>query len=214
MSGSPRARSDDAPWTLYLIRHAPPASEYLGTFMGTRDVACSVGGLERAREVSASVRELRPCRVYSSPLRRALATAQALFAPDFVIVTDGRLIERSFGEWEGQATEDIRREYPQAFGGRGIVPDSAPPGGESLEALRRRVARFLFEAAEEVGNDPAGPVVLVTHNGVIRMVRHLLDGISLEEAFARSEPHLEPICVRTRWDALVGLRALGGSSLA
>jgi probable phosphoglycerate mutase len=182
--------------------------------MGTRDVACGVEGLERARAMSASVRELRPCRVYASPLRRAIATARVLFAPDFVIASDGRLIERSLGEWEGQPTKEIRRAHPEAFRGRGVDPDAVPPGGESLEALRQRVAMFLSDVAAEVGRDPAGPVVLVTHNGVIRMVRHLLHGVSLEAAFARSEPHLEPIRVRTSWEALVRLRALGGSSSA
>ena len=95
-------------------------------------------------------------------------------------------------------------------------------GGESILILHHpavrhsrvfgRVSVFLFDVAEEVGNDPAGPVVLVTHNGVIRMVRHLLDRVPLDDTFARSVPHLEPICVRADWEALARFRTRDDSA--
>lgn len=59
---------------VYVVRHG----EATAGFSGHRDPGLSNLGLQQARETAARLQSLQPIRIYSSPLQRALETAQAL----------------------------------------------------------------------------------------------------------------------------------------
>jgi len=72
---------------------------------------------------------------------------------------DERLAEMNFGDWEGQAWDDIPRTQLDAWAAD--VAGYAPPGGESPLSLQRRALDFVADL-----NVPEA--VIVTHAGVIR----------------------------------------------
>ncbi len=143
---------------LYLIRHPRPEVAP-GLCYGRSDLALAEGLSVVA--AAAALRSLLPenLPLFSSPLTRCRLLAEALHpAPQF----DARLLELDFGDWEmrpwnaiGRAALDAWAAQPLAF---------APPGGESVAALRRRVAEFLAELARA----DRQPAVLVTHAGVMK----------------------------------------------
>jgi alpha-ribazole phosphatase len=143
---------------LFLIRH--PAPEVApGICYGRTDLAL-------AADVAAAATRIRPhlpqgLPVYSSPLRRCRELAAALHpAPRH----DDRLMEMHFGDWEMQPWTHIQRA---AIDGWAADPlGYAPPGGESVGELQRRVNGFLDEIAAQ-GIERA---VLVTHAGVMKVL--------------------------------------------
>ncbi|MDR2112902.1 MAG: histidine phosphatase family protein [Candidatus Accumulibacter sp.] len=159
---------------VFLIRHPPPLIEP-GVCYGRLDVDCR----EPAR-FAAGLRSCLPAglAVYSSPLRRALRLAHELSPPGSVRV-DPRLSEIDFGAWEGRRWDDIERREIDAWAAD--VAGFAPPGGESVAALRARALGF----AAALEDDAA----IVTHAGVMRALvghwRHLpvADWSRLEFAF-------------------------------
>ncbi|MEM1346007.1 MAG: histidine phosphatase family protein, partial [Pseudomonadota bacterium] len=97
-------------------------------------------------------------------LSRARETAETL-ARGRTVALDARLVERSWGTWEGQRAADLAAD-PKA----GFVPthrltgEARAPGGESETEVLRRLAPFLAERAGR------GPAVIVTHKAVMRAV--------------------------------------------
>jgi alpha-ribazole phosphatase len=159
---------------VFLIRHPPPLIEP-GVCYGRLDVDCRDLG-----RVAADLRSRLPTdiAVYSSPLRRALRLARELSPPAPVRV-DPRLSEIDFGAWEGRRWDGIAREEIDAWAAD--VSGFAPPGGESVAALRARALDFAASLP--------GDAAVVTHAGVMRVLtghwRHLpvTDWLRLEFAF-------------------------------
>ncbi|HXN01997.1 MAG TPA: histidine phosphatase family protein [Candidatus Dormibacteraeota bacterium] len=150
--------------TLLFVRHgstewtAPPSR-----YQGRTDLPLSARGRAEAEQLADRIRAIKFDAIYSSPLRRTRETALALAAGRRPVrfETDRRIIELSYGEWEGKRHTEVEENEPDALTAwaAGITP---PPGGESRISLMRRVAGFL--------DDVTGPgtVAVVTHKEVIR----------------------------------------------
>jgi probable phosphoglycerate mutase len=82
--------------------------------------------------------------------------------------TDDRLMELTFGEWEGFTYRDIERKQPGWLAQREADKwEFQPPGGESYRMLSERVVAWLGTLKR--------PAVVVAHGGVGRVLRaHLL----------------------------------------
>ena len=94
-------------------------------------------------------RGIRFDRVFSSPLKRAVQTAE-IVAPGAEIILDERLIEMGFGPYEGT---DLRRLPPELrtfFSD--FVHNPAPEGMEQLSFVVRRAGAFLEEIKDLPGN--------------------------------------------------------------
>lgn len=185
--------------TTWLIRHAPTAFNANHVFMGSRDVPASAEGLAKARDLVAESQMVEVEVVYSSPLRRARATSEAAF-PDTPIRIDDRLTERGLGRWEGVGKEQLRREYPSAFVEGGFLDlRCTPTGGEPIAALFERVRDFMrdLHAAHHEGQS-----VVVSHNGVIRLIRYILGRCELDHASATPERFLDPVAITWSLDDL------------
>ena len=96
--------------------------------------------------------------------------------------TDARLAEGSFGSWEGRTRGEVLALGPAdaALLGRWEAdPSVAPPGGESMAEVQRRVAGLADELAREF---PGGAVVLVSHVGPIKALAAAVLGVPLAAA--------------------------------
>ena len=148
---------------LVLIRHGPTEWNAAGRLQGRSDIPLSAGGREGARAWTVPA-QFQGFHWVSSPLRRTVETAELLLGT--TPPTDPRLIEMSFGEWEGRTLADLRAEFGAAMAdweSRGL--DFQPRGGESPRQVQARVRPFLAEVAA------AGrPTVAVVHKGVLRAV--------------------------------------------
>ena len=118
-------------------------------------------------------------KVYSSPFKRALQTAEYLGLKNIQI--DKRLQEYNFGIFKGLTFEEAQTKYPiEAKKWIENNDSSAPPEGETSFEHFKRTSDFLEEAALKDEN-----IIIVTHYGTITMaLAWALDNFSLRNKFA------------------------------
>ena len=137
---------------LVLVRHGETAPNVEGLLLGRADPPLTARGEAQARALAAAMP--RPDLVISSPLRRAADTAAAFGAP---VEVDDRWIELDYGDLDGRHPAAV----PGDVWNRWQTDASfAPPGGESLAELGRRVRAACDGVAERATE---AVVVVVTH---------------------------------------------------
>lgn len=172
-----------------FIRHAPTAANTNGVFMGHRDAPSTKAGLAAAGKLGISLQLPEDVRLFTSPLLRSKATLDAI-CPARKQVIDWRIRERGLGEWEGRSKVAVRRLYPQAFTVGGTIdPRFTPPQGERIDSFALRICEFLVEVANAPRQSNA---FVVTHNGVIAVMKSLLEAMPFQQSFAQVEPFLTP----------------------
>ncbi|MFT4297448.1 MAG: histidine phosphatase family protein [Micropruina sp.] len=142
---------------LYLCRHGRTPLNAAGVLRGRQDPDLDEVGRAQAQALAERLAGVHPARVVSSPLRRAVRTATPLAdAAGRPVQTDPRLIDRSYGRFDGTAAEPLIARYGSL---------DAAPGVEPAAEFAERV----LAAANDWASGP-GPVVLVTHDAAIRIL--------------------------------------------
>ena len=151
---------------LYIIRHGETAKNRKNVLQGRSDQPLNDLGMDQAEEAGAlfSLKGIRFDAVYSSPLIRAVQTAEQILKrgeagrslPD--IIKDSRLIEMDYGPYEGMDLTDPASEVMAFFMDFAGTP--APEGMEQLSSVVARLGDFLEEIREEART---GDVLLSTH---------------------------------------------------
>jgi broad specificity phosphatase PhoE len=152
------------PIHVYLCRHARTALNAQGLLRGHLDPPLDAQGHAEADALGKALESLSPRRVVCSPLKRAIQTAQAVasFTGSEVSV-DLRLIDRDYGAWAGRREED-------AVAAHGSI--DAADGVEPADIVLSRARQVLDDQVREGEH---GPVVLVSHDAVNRLLLASLD---------------------------------------
>ena len=127
---------------IYIIRHGQTEMNSRRVLQGRSDFALNETGLAQAREAAERLRGVRFDRIYSSPLLRAVLTAEQIVR-GAEIVLDERLIEMDYGPYEGTDLYHLPPEILTFFSD--FVHNPAPDGMEQLGAVVARVGAFLDE---------------------------------------------------------------------
>lgn len=157
---------------VFFIRHGRTCWNDEKRIQGHTDVPLSPSGREALRTLRVPA-EYSRWQAYSSPLKRAVETARllGLNAPR----RDPRLMEMSYGDWEGATWAGLVDRYGDGLAARARQGlDFRPDGGESPRELRSRLKAWLEEIGS-LGRD----TVAVTHKGVVRMALAMSTGWDL-----------------------------------
>jgi len=170
---------------LLLIRHAESVGNREMRLQGRTEFPLTERGRRQAEEVAAALSPARVKAVYSSPIRRAVDTAEAIAAPIGLTVRVQRELEEyDFGEMSGLTWPEIRERRPQLI--EQLLSDSPDyphyPGEEGRDRFRERVCGALWGIADRHAED--GAVAVVTHAGPIAVF--LLD--VLQRGYQRPIP--------------------------
>jgi alpha-ribazole phosphatase len=171
---------------LLLVRHAE--TDMAGRFCGQSDPELNERGRQQLAGLVNMLSEHAIHRVYTSDLRRAQQTAQAI-ARHFGIGLHVRpgLREIQFGRWEGLSWNEIGVRDPDlAKSWAEEYPNSTAPGGESLQQFESRVRREMAFLRGEVTKSP---VAVATHAGFIRTVLTNWCRVSEQEAWNRTKDY-------------------------
>ncbi|WFE64311.1 histidine phosphatase family protein [Micromonospora sp. WMMD714] len=163
---------------LVLFRHGETALNGEDRFQGQCDPPLSAAGEARIRQAARALagRAGRWTGVYCSPQRRAVQTAAVLGAAlGLGPLPDQNLRERHLGEIDGLSRRVFAAEHPDRMRRLVAQLDYRPPGGETGAGVRRRFTEFTGRLLSTP--PPPGDVLVVTHGGVLNVVRrHLLAG--------------------------------------
>src|ERR1051325_4804822 len=131
---------------VYLVRHGATELSTEDRFAGAIDVLLSAAGCEQARLLGQRLVEEKLCSVYASPMKRTIATAELIAAPQQLAVeTVAELREIAHGRWEGKTRKEVEAEFPEEYARYETDPYSfAPLGGESgLQVTARALPALL-----------------------------------------------------------------------
>ena len=150
--------------SIWFVRHAQSEYNKKKLFTGWHDPDLTDAGLEKAFELKSEYDNIKFDFIYSSPLKRALRTAERMSnGTEFIV--DERLKERSYGDWSGQSKDLIRGEVGEEeffLARRGW--STSPPNGESLQDVKNRVKSFLDDLPKN------GNILVVSHGNTIRAI--------------------------------------------
>ena len=157
-----------------LIRHGQTGWNKEARFRGRIDIDLDETGMRQAQAVGERFAQSELAAIYSSPLKRAMATAEpigqrlGLQAMPLEGIND-----MNFGSWEGRSIDEVREQNKELFDLWRYSPDKLSiPGGETLDDVRQRVAATVDDLAAKHENDT---VLLVTHRVVCKVLLcHLL----------------------------------------
>jgi broad specificity phosphatase PhoE len=148
-----------------LLRHGRTEANASGLLLGRADPVLDPEGLRQAELAAEAIGDVD--LVVSSPLQRTRETADFFDAP---IEVDERWIELDYGEWDERPVADVTADEWAQW--RRDV-EFAPPAGESLASLGRRVRSAMTDLAERAKGER---VVVVTHVSPIKAaVAHVMD---------------------------------------
>src|SRR5439155_919366 len=139
-------------------------------FRGRVDLTLTAAGRRQAEATAHRIHATwRPAAVFTSPLSRSRATAEAIAAPFGLSprLLDG-LIDIDYGQWQGLTLDEVRAHWPELLETWHRAPDwAAIPGGETLQDV---LVRALSALRDVVDRHPRETVVLVAHDSVNRVI--------------------------------------------
>jgi broad specificity phosphatase PhoE len=164
--------------TIYFLRHGETTSSRTGGYCGTLDPDLTSEGHQMAEDFANAYKSLPWTAVFSSPLRRAVATAGPLCeATGIRMQLKEGLREIAYGQWEGKTPEAVSREFHDSYVRWLADPGwNAPNGGERGIDIARRSSLVIEEIEQTCGT---GNVLVVSHKATIRIMLCSLLGIDV-----------------------------------
>ncbi|MCL0028887.1 histidine phosphatase family protein [Dehalococcoidia bacterium] len=154
---------------LILVRHGETDFNRDGRIQGLGRQPLNSTGQTQAAAASQAVSAEAPFRLYSSPLVRAMQTAESISEATRVTVVPLEEVEElDTGEFEGLTGSQLRQRFPEIMARWDRDPGSTQmPGGESLRQVQDRVWKAVTDIARA---NPDRKVVIVTHNFPIQTI--------------------------------------------
>ena len=161
---------------IVLVRHGRTEWNKGEIFRGTVDIPLD----EQGRKEAACARDWLEAETfhaaYSSPLCRAVETAQIILEPHGLTVQnhDG-LVDLNYGGWQGRTNEEVKQAYPELYQQWREAPHTVVfPAGEGLGAVRDR---SLSAVREMAAKHPDQTVLLAAHRVVNKVLIAALLGL-------------------------------------
>lgn len=187
---------------VYVIRHGQTDWNAEHRLQGQKDIPLNDLGRSQAagngRLLKSILGEkIRDFDFVASPLGRTretmeiLRTAMSLDPKDYSM--DDRLVEISFGDWEGLTIPEVEAQFPERLTDRRQSKwNFIPPGdsAESYEILSWRIGAWLSSLTR--------PTICVCHGGVIRTICRLVGDMEENEASEAQIPQDQLLRVDTQ----------------
>ena len=153
----------------YIFRHGETDYNKEGRWQGCGvDLPLNANGVSQAGVLAEKLKPLGLEVIYSSPLQRALETAQIAAAPQHLkVIPLPELTEGCLGVCEGMLKEDIAAQYPklwQEWYSDEIKMDTRWPGGESKLEMQQR----MFKGFEKMLAAKENVIGVASHSGSMR----------------------------------------------
>ncbi|MBI5119189.1 histidine phosphatase family protein [Candidatus Poribacteria bacterium] len=157
------------PTTICLIRHGQTDWNKEKIFRGRADVPLNERGRAEARALSLHLEHVGATACYSSPLSRAVETAEIVAAPHSLSVKlEEGLTDMDYGKWQGLPDADAASRFPEMYHQWHETPHRVKfPNGESLAMVKKRVMNSLSLI---VSSHPETTVFVTAHRVVCKVV--------------------------------------------
>lgn len=154
---------------LFIVRHGQTAWNKEKVFRGRVDIPLNEQGFKEAEAVAEAIKHEKIAFIYSSPLSRAVQTAEPTAKMNGIetVKLEG-ITDMNFGVWEGRRLEDVEKEDSERYRLWVEKPHELEiPNGETLFQVQTRALKTIKEITKEHPNDS---VMLVSHRVVCKLL--------------------------------------------
>ena len=174
--------------TIFLVRHGETEWNRARRYQGWADSPLTPLGIAQAEAIGrrlAGISDVANAPIVASPIGRARRTAEIIgecLGRTGPPLLDARLREISLGSWDGLDRREIVARAPALFEGEGYWEwYFQTPDGETYDGFAGRIAEWLGEPRE-------GPLIVVAHGIVTRVLRGLYAGLPRSKALRLAVP--------------------------
>lgn len=130
---------------------------------GRKDLPLNATGRAQAEVLHSNIKDLEFDAVYASPLKRAAETAEIAAGNHYDIIYDDRLLERSFGDFEGKVVKSWS-ELVEGVNIDDITLNEIEGNVETVKSMLARVEDFVSDLKQKYGND--AKILIVGHGAM------------------------------------------------
>lgn len=154
---------------LYAARHGETLSNIERRLTGREgDSPLTEKGVEQAKQLGKSLKDIAFGAVYSSPLNRAVDTVKIAFGNKYKICIDERLAEIGLGFMNGMTFDDASINFPES--GMLFFTDPVsykpPSNGECLGDMIKRISSFI----DDITKKNYSKIFILTHGYALRVL--------------------------------------------
>ncbi len=170
-----------------VIRHGETGFNQENRFVGRNDIDITDEAKEASKLIANKLNNYD--LVITSPLKRTKSTAEIIADANGIELVESELLqERDFGKVTGKTWEEFISEYPEYDKDNNETYQNNLPDAEAIGEVEKRVDLFLEELREKYWGKK---VLIVTHTGIIRILKRKLAGYSYEDSRKRDLKPLE-----------------------
>lgn len=190
---------------IFITRHGETQWNREGRMQGWMNSDLTEKGIENARHLGESLKNISFDCIYCSPLGRAVDTAKYIRGNKETSITiKESLKEMGFGLWEGMEHSKIEELYPeQRFNFWNKPHLYKPVGGESFEELLNRAGSVLEDI---IAQNTYENVLIVSHAVVIKAIYAIVKNYSLEDFW--NPPFMHDTCLTLLEKSDNGIRVI------
>jgi len=177
---------------IYIFRHGETYFNEEERFTGWIDSKLAPKGIEDARKIAEKMRKKKFQIAFKTRLSRSRATLKEVlkYHPECrKVITDDRMIERSYGALEGKFHKTVIAKYGKKqfdiWHRSYAVP---PPRGESLKMVEKRVLSFIKDLMNLMKTGKAN-VAISAHGNSMRPFRRYFEHLTVREMMKLENPH-------------------------
>jgi probable phosphoglycerate mutase len=155
---------------IILVRHGQTEWNRVERFRGRADVPLNETGIKQAEATGNRVAaKWKPVAIYSSPLSRAVKTAEAIAKHfDLTVEVHPGLADIDYGDWQGLSPDEVRPRWTNMLDAWYNAPHLAViPNGETLADLRERAMKTMNELAAKHADET---ILLLGHTVINRII--------------------------------------------
>ena len=148
---------------IYIARHGQTDWNTEMRAQGRKDMPLNDTGRAQAETLRNQIKDIKFDAVYSSALKRAAETAQIAIGDRYDIIYDDRLLERSFGDFEGKIVKSWS-ELVEGINIDDITLEKIPGGVEPVSSMLARANDFVKYLKQKYDDDAT--ILVVSHGAM------------------------------------------------
>jgi len=167
---------------LYVITHCESCYNQRHIFTGRLNSHLTKSGIKHAFEMSEQLKSVHFDLAIRTSLERTKETLDIIlqYHPDCKIEIQDSLLERDYGQLSGKNKDKYARDYPDLYPLYHRSYHVAPPGGESMVEVEKRVVPFIELLTQRIKKDNL-TVLIVAHANSLRPIIRYFEKLTTDE---------------------------------
>jgi len=167
---------------IFIFRHGQTTDNKENIFSGWRQSDLTPEGIEEAKQIGEKLKNEKITKAYCSDLIRSKHTLDLVldhYHNQVPVIVDPRIKERDYGELTGKSKIQTQKEQPEKYQLWHRSYDVAPPGGESIKNVEKRVMPFIEDMLKNL--KPNDVIFISAHGNSLRPMRKYFEHLTNEQ---------------------------------